>query len=337
MLAQNTPWGVLLAVGNETNFEKMKKRIWYILSMVALLSACSKDKNTGGSGHGTSILGPGAIYYDWAGEGILKFDLSTGIVSTAQQRSTDRNGWDISLDGTKYLQAADKDGDFYDTEVYTLTNLSDGTVITSFDKQSGYANHTSPILSHDTKLIAVPPTFDDGLMILDLKGNILHHIAGFQNQEIDRSNVNWMPDNTVIFSIGKKICRTNAAFTQASIVKELNFAEWTDLAVSPDGSKMAFAANNHIWMMNSDGSNLVQVTTSDVVEVLPEFSPDGKWLVLGTDYRTTGVFGHTWLLVVIPADGKLYNVNEGADTNVIPLVRKGKDKPEAASGYLCWR
>lgn len=55
---------------------------------------------------------------------------------------------------------------------------------------------------------------------------------------------------------------------------------------------MAFAANNHIWMMNADGSHLVQVTTSDKVEAIPEFSPDGKWLVLGSDYRATGSFGH---------------------------------------------
>lgn len=308
--------------------------------MCLLLLTCSKDKGKDApspDNGGTSKFDSGVIYYDWADDGILKFDLATATVSTVQPNSSERNGWYISIDGTKYLQAEDKNGGNYDTEIYTLTNLSNGTIISQFERQSGYANLTSPKLSNDAKLIAVPPTFDDGLMILDLNGRVLHHVTGFQNQKIDKGNVNWMPDNSVIFSIGKKICQTNPAFTQAWVLKEQNFAEWSDLTVSADGTKMAFVANKHIWMMNSDGSNLVQVTTSDGVEAVPKFSPDGQWLVVGADYRSTGPFGHIWELVIIPADGNQYNVNEGADRNVISLIRKGENDPEASSGRVYWR
>lgn len=318
----------------------MKTQVLLLLAAIFLFTACSKkdkDAPVPDNGGGYTPLGAGMVYYSWANEGILRFNFATGTVATQQQNSSGRNGWDISKDGTLYLQAEDKDGDGYDKEIYTLTNLRDGTIVTQFEKRSGYANHTFPKLSHDVKLIAVPPTFDDGLMVLDLQGRILNNITGFQGQAISKGGVNWMPDNTLLFTVGKKICRTNQAFTQAAVVKELNFAEWGDLTVSPDGTKMAFAGGNHIWMMNADGTNMVQVTTSSAIEVIPEFSPDGKWLVLGTDYRITGAFGHLWRLVVIPADGKQYNVDAGADKNVICLVKKGEILPEACDGGMLWR
>lgn len=320
----------------------MKSKLLISLAFICAIafSSCSKSKDDGPGNPDNGLppnVGSGIIYFEWADEGILKFNLASSGVSTTWQDDLSRNGWDISLDGAKYLEAKDKSGDGYDKEIFTLINLSNGNVITQFEKESGYANHSFPKLSHDTKLIAVPPTLDNGLMILSLQGTVLHHITAFQGQDIDKGNVNWMPDNSVIFSTGKKICRSNPEFTQASVIKELPFAEWNDLSVSPDGAKMAFAANNHIWMMNADGSNLVQVTTSDEVEAAPEFSPDGKWLVLGTNYHTTGPFGHIWYLVIIPADGKQYNVNKGADKSVIPLIRKGETEPEASSGGLAWR
>ncbi|SKA37603.1 hypothetical protein SAMN04488128_104313 [Chitinophaga eiseniae] len=318
----------------------MKTRVLHLLAALALFLSCSKDKNNGpgpGNSGGYTPLGGGVVYYDWANEGILQFNLVTGLVATSQKDDVGRNGWDISKDGTKYLQAEDKTGGGYDKEIYTLTNLADGTIISRFEKESGYANHTFPKLSHDVRLIAVPPTFDDGLMVLDLQGRILHNLSSFQGVKIDKGNINWMPDNTLLFSIGKKICRTNTAFTQAWVIKELNFAEWGDLTVSPDGSKLAFVAGSHIWMMNIDGSNLVQVTASSKTEVVPEFSPDGKWLVLGSEYQVTGPFGRIWRLVVVPADGKKYNIDPGADGNVIRLIKKGETQPEACDGGVCWR
>ncbi|MET6995877.1 TolB family protein [Chitinophaga defluvii] len=317
----------------------MKNHVLKPLLIAVLLISCSKSKDSPGPDNGgiPTPLGTGVIYYDWANEGILRFNLATATVATTQQDDVSRNGWDISIDGTKYLQAEDKSGGNYDTEIYTLTNLADGTVISRFEKQSGYANHTFPKLSHDMKLIAVPPTFDDGLMVLSLQGKVLHNLTSFQGKKIDKGNVNWMPDNTLLFSIGNKICRTTADFTQASVVKELNFADWGDLSVSRDGLKLAFAAGNHIWMMDAKGGTPVQVSTSSQVEVAPEFSPDGKWIVLGTDYHTTGPFGHIWRLVVIPADGKKYNVDAGADQKVIPLIKKGENTPEASDGGVLWR
>lgn len=53
---------------------------------------------------------------------------------------------------------------------------------------------------------------------------------------------------------------------------------------SPDGSKIAFvvenrvASNLNVWVMNSDGSNPIQLTTSGL-NVAPKWSPDGRKIV----------------------------------------------------------
>lgn len=53
-------------------------------------------------------------------------------------------------------------------------------------------------------------------------------------------------------------------------------------AVSLDGKHIAFTSNrvkgvNHLFLMDIDGSNLKQLTSDDG-EILPAFSPDGKWI-----------------------------------------------------------
>lgn len=47
---------------------------------------------------------------------------------------------------------------------------------------------------------------------------------------------------------------------------------------SPDGKKVAFVLNNHIWIMDIDGKNAKQLTDvdNDNSETYPVFSPDGK-------------------------------------------------------------
>lgn len=314
--------------------------ILFMLLCVAgsvVFNSCKKDNgNPGGDGNTGKYnkVGGRYIYYEWATEGILKFDLTTATVSTLKQDNVSRNGWDISTDGAQYIQAEDKQGGFYDTEIFTLTNIANSNVIAQFEKESGYANASFPKLSRNAQLIATSPTLDNGLMVMNLQGKLLHHIKKFQNQDIDRGNVNWMPDNSVVFSIGKKICCKNPEFTQASVIKELPFDEWKDLCVSNDGSKIAFEAINHIWMMNANGGNIVRVTNRNQVEVIPEFSPDGNWLILGADYRKTGFCSGMWDLVIIPADGKQHNNSKETDKNVIPLIREGESLHEPCSGML---
>ena len=62
-------------------------------------------------------------------------------------------------------------------------------------------------------------------------------------------------------------------------------ASFKQPAWSPDGKRIAFAANinapqsqedTDIWIMNADGSNLTQVTSSQALDDMPVWAPDGK-------------------------------------------------------------
>jgi hypothetical protein len=319
----------------------MKKHLYW-LSLVLLLSACSKSKDGDDDDNGTTPggsgqLGSGIVYYDWASEGISKVDLKTGVKALALPYNTSRHGWDISRDNTLVLEAKD-DPDDYDAEVYTITNVKDNTIVSKFKKLSGYANHTFPTLSFDKKLILVPPTYDDGIMILDLQGNILFNLTSYQGKDLkNNSSVEWMPDNTFLFSLDKSIYRTNKEFTKATLVTTPNFDDWGDFSASPDGTKIALRGGNHLWMMNADGSNLTQITESNDKEVSPVFSPDSKYLLIGYDYTITGQWGRYWYMAIIPADFGKYNVEKGADKRVIPFIPKDKTRAEPSDGPMLWR
>jgi hypothetical protein len=320
----------------------MKKHLYWI-ALVLLIAACSKagggdDGTTDpvtGTGTGGTQLGNGILYYNWATDGPLKLDLKTGVKSTFLPYNTSRNGWDVSRDNTWVIESRDDPND-YDNEVYIITNVKDNTIVSKFKKLSGYANLTSPQLSYDKKLILVPPTFDDGIMILDLQGKVLFNLTTYQGKKLE-GRVTWMPDNSILFSQGNNLYRTNTEFTKATLVKAFNFDTWGNFSVSPDGSKIALRGGNHLWMMNADGSNLTQITESNSIEVSPVFSPDSKFLVVGYNYSLTNQLGRWWNLAIIPADFGKYNLDEKADKRVIPIVAKGEKSPEAADGVVMWR
>ena len=71
-------------------------------------------------------------------------------------------------------------------------------------------------------------------------------------------------------------------------------------AVSPDGKRIAFAMNGHIWIINSDGTGLRQVTTGSKEEKHPCWSPDGKNIACSC----YGTFEVTYFnaIAVVPAD-----------------------------------
>jgi len=307
------------------------------------LTACSKNNggpgnngggNNGGGNYGNA--GAGSIYVEWATDGIRKINMATNVESTVMGENTSLHNYWISQDGKSMLASEDAPGTDYDANLYTLTNLSDGTILSQFKYYPTDGDYTSPSLSPDGTMIAVAPTFDDGIVIMDIKGNILHNLVSFNGKKFDRM-VHWMPDNTVLFSTPDGLFRTDAAFKQGSLVKQFNFASWGDVAPSPDGKKIALAGGNHIWMMNADGTDLVQVTTSTQVEAYPVFSPDGKYLLVATNYRQSTAFGYIWELRIIPADGHQYNVDPGADKQVMTVIPKGETTVQYGDGRMFWR
>lgn len=320
----------------------MKNILLIALCTVFCLSSCSKKNNPSpgpGSGSGNGYAVSGNIFFDWATEGILKINLSTGVGSTVLPDNNSRNGWDISRDGKKILKSTEDNDAFSDANVYTYSNLSDGSVISQFKYYPSPDNTiTYGSISPDETMIAVYPTNDDGIVILNMQGKILHNLTGYAGKKFDNhTHIEWMPDNSLLFTIDESIYRTTTDYSQATLIKTLNFDSWGDISVSLDGKKIAFDGGNHIWMMNSDGSGLIQVTESDQQEKVSAFSPDGKYLLVGTDFQITGTFGRLWYLAIIPADGQKYNVNKGADKKVIFINDIKNGGRQACSGNMEWR
>lgn len=80
------------------------------------------------------------------------------------------------------------------------------------------------------------------------------------------------------------------------------------------------------------------MSTSGLAECGPAFSPDGQYLLIGTNFHVTGPFGSLFYLKVIPADGRLYDVTDGEETEgVITIQAKGSRQPEAADEEVYWR
>ena len=83
-------------------------------------------------------------------------------------------------------------------------------------------------------------------------------------------------------------------------------ASWT--AWSPDGTRLAFAAENlgsddgywarHIWVIEADGSNMVQLTSGPQWDNSPSWSPDGNQIVFQRAFTDGGS-----QIVTIDVDG----------------------------------
>lgn len=91
-------------------------------------------------------------------------------------------------------------------------------------------------------------------------------------------------------------------------------------AWSPDGSKIAFAVwtrdrsqsfvvdRQHIYTVNADGTNATQLTSGNVEDDHPTWSPDGLRLAFGrhswTEQSEDGTVGDDWFIVIMDADGR---------------------------------
>jgi TolB protein len=104
-------------------------------------------------------------------------------------------------------------------------------------------------------------------------------------------DASWAPDGSLVASgtvysldvFGPMTYGTAGLFTISSDFKQITplgtglTKPWYP-GVSPDGKKVAFAMNSHIWTMNMDGSALTQITTGPNEETYSCWSPDGKMI-----------------------------------------------------------
>ncbi|WP_353130895.1 TolB family protein [Parapedobacter pyrenivorans] len=309
-----------------------------------LMLSCSKDEAPGPDGdNGTPLPADleGLLLYDWVDEGVLAVDVKTGRKSVFITDDVRANGFDVSRDGKLRLTSGDIQGN-YDASRYTLSNTADGSIVSQFTfyPPNGGTKYNHGKLSPDNTLIMIPPTFEEGIIVLDTEGKPVVHIEAINNEPFDHNDVaEWLPGNALLFTHGDYILKASPPYTQATLVKEMNYESWGAISPSQDGQRVAVRIDKHIYLMDIDGSNLTQVTESNFQENMAVFSPNGKYLLVGTHYRRTGVFGAIWELKIIPADGKAYNVDPITPNTagVIPVIPIGEDRIETGDGIMLWR
>jgi TolB protein len=90
----------------------------------------------------------------------------------------------------------------------------------------------------------------------------------------------WSPDGRKIIFMSIRdsaagIWMMNEDGTNQQFLAEGVAPDW-----SPDGQKIAYtSANNQIWVMDADGSNIHPITISGTTKIAPSWSPDGREMV----------------------------------------------------------
>ncbi len=143
--------------------------------------------------------------------------------------------------------------------------------------------------------------------------------------------LSWTPDGKIVYRSvagGEPNVWIMAADGTGQRQLSINTSQNFDPVVSPDGRHIVWAsrrtASTNLWRMDIDGGNAKQISNG-VGEYLPEYSPDGKW-ILYTAYDPVSSFWLVWKTTVdggtpvrmtekesaLPAispDGKLFACN----------------------------
>lgn len=308
-----------------------------LLVLVSLLGLSGCNKESGQPGQGSL---PGNVLYD-SGEHTYQVNLNTNTKSVYFDRNSySHNGWDVSWDGKVRLESQIVTGTFNQVR-FRLVNTENNSVVKQLDYKTvnGEGRDTRGLLSPDQKLILIQPDFDHGIVIIDTDGNVKHHLPMVNETKLTLGDeAIWLPDNSLIFTFNKKyILKTSPPYTQITPVKEMNDTEWGKIHANAQGSKLSLCIDKHIYLMNPDGTGLVQVTESDRQEREAVFSPDGNYLLVGAEYYPATFRAGTWTLNVIPADGKKYKVGTNPGPGVIALTAEGEGNAEQGSDQMLWR
>src|SRR5690606_24981043 len=159
----------------------MKRIVPILMTSIGLLSlflgGCSKD-NDDGEGSGMGVL-PGHIYHQYTSD-VMKIDMRNGEESAFfSYNAYSTVGWGLSRDGSLRIVSTREPG-MYDRNRFTIVNTGDETIVNEFDFVPRYGNNTNNLgkISYDNSLVMVPPDRDNGIVILDIDGNVKYEMSG---------------------------------------------------------------------------------------------------------------------------------------------------------------
>ncbi|HYF68698.1 MAG TPA: hypothetical protein VD884_11205 [Ohtaekwangia sp.] len=294
----------------------MKSKINFIALLLlgfTIMSSCADDDDNVTDDGNTRPL-DGKLIYSFTGT-VYQLDLKTNVQSVYFTYNTyGFNNWDMSWD-EQYRLTSEREAGVFDAAKITVAKNSDGSIVKEFDYYSpnGTDTEVGALLSPDNTKVVYQPTFDNGIVITDLEGNVLQHLeaVNVESESIAfgiSDEVLWLPDNSILFTLAERyIFKSPPPYTTLSLVKDMPNTEWANLRVNKQGTQIAMRMNHHIHVMDLDDGKLAQVTESNGAELHADFSPDGKYLVVAKKY---GDHLYYWNLAIIPNDGQPYNMDD---------------------------
>lgn len=311
------------------------KKIYFILcslTVLVLFSSCKKDEtdpknNTGNTNNTTSGSWTGKLVYNYAGDGIKQYEFSN-----KSDKEIFEGGQPHQFNENEVLYVNETfPGQGYIIKIMNLSTQQARTIIDFTNGEIGGKIY-DPQLSPDGKYVAFTVTSwssyqvkNDAVLVYTLDGQ---KVAQFDSLYTP----SWTPDGKVVmcgsytYSTGSApsksykpgIFISDAALkTVTRIDKGLNDPAPYQTCVSPDGKRVAFVMNKHVWVIDIDGNNQKQITAvdNDNEETFPRWSPDGKNIACWS-YKTFERSYYT-AIAIVPGDAAQAVVLKN-DANVWP-------------------
>ena len=248
------------------------------------------------------------FYY---GSGMTRFDLNSGA--------------EVSLAGEGYKPYPNAQGTEF---VYEEKNPTSGSGVDQLTWRTVGGSQTDtfekpdsirgiPKLSPNGAYVAVEwdPDDPDVVTVFDRDGTFVRNFSDFQYWT-------WLPPSgRLILARHNQIFITDEALSNTTLLATLS-GEVSDLDANQDGSKIAFAMMNQVWRINSDGSNLTQMTVGSETAFYPSWSRISDQLILQKDAGCDEVFA-------IPGNGERISTEENASKSVqlFRVTNSGSKKP----------
>ncbi len=208
----------------------------------------------------------------------------------------DEQGPAWSPDGTKIAFERRTSGGDY--RIWVMNADGSGQTQVTLDT-AAYFHDLDPAWSPDGTQIAFTSSragSSFNLWVMNADGSGLHQLT----TDVAYSP-SWSPDGSRLAYTGQGgIGIVNSNGTDAHVITALG----SDPAWSPDGSRIVFRANpnpgtaGELYLVNTDGSNELRLTTSGFDKERPAWSPDGARIVFMRSDSSNG-----WDLWTVRADG----------------------------------
>ena len=348
----------------------------YLLLCVFILagSSCKKDNQSGDSDTNDTGKLPGTLYWNFAGDVGYEDFASKKYVKQKMKMGPGTSmfdAFDISWDNKKILLTVNLGSWTHDEKRFVFRENTDGLTSSkvddgknTFDFRYIWAglSYTSAYISPNSTYLAIGAQHFGDHPIAIVNTPTGETVSTWMVEGVSYLNYGapvWTTDNTLYFRIGGNLYKSSPSNNYQSAPHVLTLPEGTtSVTVNPQGTRLVFRNKKHLWMCNMDGTGLTQITTCETTDFIsydgendPVFSPDGKYIAFtGATKRGVPWSDHdypdgSWVavvggsygyIVVIPSDGKLYDLDK-INSGAVWLKDPNSSAGVPSSHWIIWR